>query len=122
MRISDWFTNDSLLTALGAIVGFLWAAFKSSEWCERRRTQRFAEALQALEAGVEQTYRTYVRKIKEGKKDGRLSEEEIRNARILARQTAIDFGRTRGVDVLRAIGEDYVDLWIAKLVTRLKGN
>ena len=41
-------------------------------------------------------------------------------ARELARDAAIAFGRTRGVDVVGSIGHDYIDLWITKLVKQRK--
>jgi hypothetical protein len=75
-----------------------------------------------LEAGVEQVYRTYVRAIKDARSDGKLTEEEADQARRLAKRRAIEFGRTTGVDVIREIGDGYVDLWISKLVRRAKSR
>ena len=44
----------------------------------------------------------------------------MREARRRARDASIEFGRTQGIDVLRELGGEYIDLWIAKLVKRLK--
>lgn len=109
------------LTLVTAVLGSIWTAFRSSELYRRTQDQRYSEAMQALEAGVELTYRTYVRAIKESREDGKLTLEEMRLARRRAREAAIEFGRTRGVDVLRELGGEYVDLLIAKLVKKLKG-
>ncbi len=57
---------------------------------------------------------------KKARADGQLTEEEMRHAHRLARERAIQFGRTWGLDVLRELGEGYLDLWIAKLVKKLK--
>lgn len=108
------------LTLVTAILGSVWTAFRSSEFYNRARNQRYGEALQALEAGVELTYRTYVRSIKEAREDGKLTQEEMRLARRRAREAAIEFGRTRGIDILRELGADYIDLIIAKQVKNLK--
>ena len=35
---------------------------------------------------------------------------------------SIRFGETQGVDVLRELGAEYIDLWIAKLVKGLKSD
>ncbi len=110
------------LTLVTAILGSVWTAFRSSEFYSRARNQRYGEALQALEAGVELTYRTYVESIKESREDGKLTKEEMRLARKRAREAAIEFGRTRGIDVLRELGADYIDLIIAKQVKRLKNS
>lgn len=71
---------------------------------------------------MELTYRTYVRAIKESREDGKLTEEEMRNARRRAREAAIQFGRTQGVNVLRELGTEYIDLLIAKLVKQFKST
>lgn len=122
MSLADVISSESGLTLVGAVVGAMWAAFKSSDWYENARSRRYAKAVEALEAGVEQTYRTYVQAIKAAREDGKLTDEEKRQARELAREAAIEFGRTRGVDVLREVGAEYVDVWIAKLVQRLKNG
>ena len=122
MQVGDVLSSDPGLTLLGTALGGLWTLFKSSEWFGRLRRRRFGKALRALEAGVELTYRTYVREIKKARADGRLTEEEKRRARRLARETAVEFGRAHGVNVLRELGEDYLDLWVAKLVRRWKGR
>lgn len=112
--------SEPALTSLGAILGGLWTFFKASDFFQRAKAQRFAEAITALEAGVQQTYDVYVRAVKESSADGKLSSEERRRARELARDAAIAFGRTKGIDVLTAIGHDYIDVWITKLVNQRK--
>jgi hypothetical protein len=108
------------LTFLAVVFGAAWTFFKSSDWHQRIRERRFADAVTALEAGVERTYQVYVRAIKESSEDGKLTPEERRRARELAREAAIAFGRTQGINVIREIGHDYVDLWIARIVRKLK--
>lgn len=120
MSLSDVLHSESTLTVLGTVLGGAWTFFKSTELYSRVRQKKADGAVEALEAGVELTYRTYVGAIKEARADGRLTEDEKRQARLLAREAAIEFGRSRGVDVLSEVGEDYVDLWIAKLVKKLK--
>ncbi|MCP4643292.1 MAG: hypothetical protein GY851_22785, partial [bacterium] len=106
-------------TLLGATLGGIWTWFKSSEWWERRKNRRAKRAMIALEAGVETAHQTYSRAIREAREDGTLTADEERNARRLAREAATEYARREGIDVLSALGEDYVDLWIAKLTRRL---
>ena len=108
------------LVLLGSLLGGIWTAFKADERRRKVKDERLEKALRALEAGVDQTYETYVREIKAGAVDGKLTKDERRRARDLARGAAIEFGRTRGVDVLQELGEGYINVWIAKLVKRLK--
>jgi len=113
-------TSDAFLGLVATGLGSLWALVKGSDWYNRRRNRRFRRAVLALEAGVDETYRTYVSAVKDAREDGKLTKHEQRRARELARQTAIDYGRTEGVDVLRELGESYIDMWINKLVRRMK--
>jgi len=114
-------TTESGLTMVAGILGAVWAFFRSTDAYGRLRDRRYFRAVEALEAGVEQTYRTYVRAIKEAREDGKLTEDEQRHARALARQAAVEYGERQGVDVLRELGNEYIDLWIARLVKKLKG-
>ena len=102
------------------MIGGIWTFFKAHKLRKESKEGRLDQALLALEAAVDRTYETYVRSIKEASEDGKLTDEERKRARELARQTAVEFGRDEGIDVIRALGEDYLDLWINKLVRRLK--
>jgi hypothetical protein len=112
---------DMGITLLGSAIGAVWAGFKSSEQYQLLERRRFQKALLALESGVERTYQAYVKAIKAGRADGRLTESEKARARSLARTRAIALAKEAGVDLLRTIGEDYVDVWIARLVRKRKG-
>ena len=122
MNELDVLTSEPALTTVGAVLGGLWTFFKASDWYQRARDNRFAGALNALEAGVQQTYDVYVRAVKEASADGKMTNEERRRARELARDAAVAFGRSRGVDVIGSIGHEYIDMWIAKLVKQRKAG
>jgi len=122
MTLSDLLSSVTGLALVGTVLGGIWTVFRSSEWHQRAQRRRCSRSLQALEAGVELTYRTYVQAIKEARADGKLTAEEAGEARRRARDAAVEFGRTQGVDVLRELGGEYIDLWISKLVKRLKGS
>jgi hypothetical protein len=122
MSIAGILNSETGLTLVSTVLGGIWTLFRSSDFYRNARARKYDRAIEALEAGVELTYRTYVRAIKESNADGRLTDDEIRAARQRARVAAIEFGRTRGVDVLGELGTEYIDLWIAKLVARLKSR
>ena len=108
------------ITLVGGAVAGIWTAFKTTELWRRIKGRRFRRAVRALEAGVETTYREYVARIKASRADGKLTEAEKRRARALAKERAARIAARHGVDAVRVLGEEYVDLWIAKLVKRLK--
>ena len=82
----------------------------------------YGRAVRGMEAGIDRTCRTDVRAIKRGRAGGKLSEEEIDRAHQQARRFAIRFGRTTGVDVIQELGDDFIDLWMTKLVQRARRN
>jgi hypothetical protein len=112
--------NDTTLTFLATAVTAAWTLFKTSDWWQQHRQRRFDRALHVLETAVEETYRAYVERIKEARADGKLTPGERRRARELARHRAITIGRTQGIDILQELGGEYFDLWIARLVKKLK--
>jgi hypothetical protein len=112
--------NDTTLTLLATVATTAWTLFKTSDWWQQHRQRRFDRAIQVLESAVDETYRAYVERIKEARADGKLTAGERRRARELARQRAITIGRTQGIEVLQELGGEYVDLWIARLVKKLK--
>ncbi len=119
MSILDVITSETVLALTATVVGGVWAVAKSSSWFERLRRRRLERALLALEAAVEEVYREYVRALKEAG-NGSLTPDEQRKAREYARDRALDIARTQGIDLLRELGADYLDLWISRLVRKLK--
>ena len=113
-------TSDLALTLLATLFGAAWTLFKSTEFFEQRQRARTRQALGILETAVEETYRTYVESIKESRADGALTPEERRRAREMAKARALHIARRNGQDLLRDVGAEHLDKWIAKLVKRLK--
>ncbi len=122
MGIEEMMSSDAGLSLVGGVVGMAWTFFKSQGWFAKRRHRRYMRAVQALEAGVDMTYREYVRALKQGRNDGKLTDKEIRMARNRAKAAALEFGHTTGVDVIRELGSNYLDLWISRTVQKLQGS
>jgi N-glycosylase/DNA lyase len=121
MSFTEFLTSEPVITLAATGVAAFWTAMKSSEWWQRSRSRRYHRAIEALEAGVDKTYRSYVKAIKEARADGKLTDAERQRARQIARETAITYGRNEGIDVIREVGDDYLDLWLSRLVRKAKG-
>lgn len=122
MSFAQLINSEAGLTTVGALIGTVWTVFQSSEWYGRVKKKRSRRAVDALEAGVEQTYRTYVRAIKRQRADGKLTDNEIERARRLARNKAIQIARSRGVNLLRELGEDNLEMWLSRTVRESRRN
>lgn len=120
MSLSQCVVSESAVTVLLALGGAAWTLFRSSDWLDTRRRARLNRAVRFLENAVVQVYEEYVRAIKEGSADGRLTVAERRRARKLARDRALALARADGVDLLRDLGGDHIDLWIARILRKVK--
>jgi predicted AAA+ superfamily ATPase len=118
--MKDILTSEAGITVLGAILGAIWTFFKSTELYDRIRQKRYQKAVDSVESAVEETWRTYVESIKEGRADGRLLPGEKRRARQLARERAIAVGRDRGVDILRELGGNHLEVLTTRAMNRLQ--
>ena len=102
---------------IGAVViGMVWTWFKTTEMFRSRAATRYIKAIEALEAGVEYAYETYTRELKLANEDGKLTNEERKRARDMAISAAKAFARERGISLVAELGEDYLDLWVSKVV------
>jgi len=117
---NDAIHTEQGLLLLGTVLAGVWSLFKSTELYARLHRRRCERALLALEAGVMNTYETYVREIKASREDGKLTSEERREARRRAKNYALDLARSEGLDIARELGHTYLDAWLERLVRKLK--
>jgi len=118
MNMLDVLTSETVMTLAVTLLGGAWSLVKASAWFRTLKERRYKKALLALEAAVEEVYREYVRALKEAG-DG-LTPEEQEFARKYARTRAIEMARAQGVDLVQELGVDFINLWISRLVKKLK--
>ncbi len=120
MSIAAVLTSNAGLSVVATLLGGLWTWFKSSDWYRRRQEGKFRRALEILEAAVEETYRNYVQQLKTNSDSGKLSLAERSQARQMARERAFVLAEEEGVNLEKDLGSTKMDLWISKLVKKLK--
>ncbi len=122
MDLGSVLGNDWGIVVLGTVAGGVWSLLKTTEAYGTLCRNRFRRALRIVAAAVEEVYRTYVRGIKAGRADGRLTEGEKERAREMARKRAIELAREEGLDLLGSVGEGFLDLWVARMVKKAKAS
>lgn len=120
MNLFDLISNEPALSIAATVLGGVWTFFKSTEAYEKMQQRRVGKALRILESAAEATYRTYVRQVKKASRDGKLSDEEARHARELAKEKAIKIARRKGINLVRELGEDFLELALTRAVNKLK--
>ncbi len=121
MTFQDFIQSDEAFKVIAAILALLWTLFRSSDWYARQKSARVAQAIALLETAVARTYEEYVRAIKHSRVDGKLTDEERREARQRAMNTAIDMAQKQWLPLLRLLGPAHVERHLAQIVKRAKG-
>ena len=115
--VFEFLTSDVGVKAAIYVVGLLFGFVKGLKWI---KDKKLVVAAQSLEAGVEAVYQTYIKGLKAGREDGKLTEDEKSYARDLAIQKAKEFAAEEGVDLLKVYGAMYLPVLVEKLVKRSK--
>lgn len=118
----DLFNADTLILFVVAGALAVWALAKMLEQVQKWKKEKWYAAVECLEAGVEQTYETYVKTLKKHAADGKLTDKERHDAREKAIAAAIEFGKTRGIKVIKRLTREYLPVLIKKIVRDRKGN
>ena len=102
------------------VLAIVWAFAKQQELFKQNAQARWGAAVQSLEAGVERTYQEYVREVKAARADGKLTAQEAKAARDQAIVSAIRIAKEDGVDLVKVIGADYLEVLVSRIVKQAK--
>ena len=120
MTLTNLLASDPALSLVAGVAGTIWTAVQTSIWFRRLNSNRFQRALRCVESAVRQVYEEYVRAIKAASADGTLTDDERRRARELARDRAVAIARTGGIDLVATLGREHLDLWVERVLARVK--
>lgn len=115
--IIDLLQRPETVPAVLAVFGFIFAILKRIGFVKRWKLE---VAIDAIEVGVETTYQNYVKNLKIANADGRLTEAEKQRARETAIQVAKEYAMTKGLDLLKYYGKEYLPIIIEKIISRNK--
>lgn len=122
MNLTEILTHEPVIALAATLLGGAWTLFKGTALYDRLQERRAAKIVRVLESAAEATYRTYVRQVKKASRDGKLTDEEARHARELAKQKAVKIARRHGINLLRDLGEDFLELALTRAVNHLKNT
>lgn len=116
----EFLNSEAILNIIAAAVALGFGLIKRMEWMQRAKNERYLTAMQAIAAGVDQSYTEYVKEIKEGQADGKLTSDEIVKARRKALNFARNFARKEGVDLVTELGASFLESILTRAVQQAK--
>lgn len=79
-----------------------------------------SKVIDAIQIGISETMDTYVKAIKEGRADGKLTKEEAAEARRRALKIAVEILKEKGVDLFKFLKEPILEYLVNYLVEVFK--
>lgn len=110
--------SEKGLTAIASVLGTLFLLLKKKEVDGVKAEWNSKVAFDALYVGVLQAFQRYVKGLKE--QQDSISEEEEKEAHIMATKVAEHVAATKGVNLRATVGDDFIDYNIKKIVEDLK--
>jgi len=104
-------------TIVIAIIAFVFGMIKRIQAVKK---WKLGKALNAVEVGVTDTYKTYVRNLKDSAADGKLTKAEKEEAVKRAIEKAKQFAKDEGLDLLKYYSKEFLPVIIEKIVNRNK--
>ncbi len=124
--VSAFWQNPAVWVAIlavgGAAIGAAFYFIKQVQWLKNliENNQAARDAVEAIHAGVVDTYESYVKARKDASADGVLTEEEKKYARELAINKAMAVAKGPGLVFLKEAGAPLLNSLVQQVVNKLK--
>lgn len=118
--ISQVLGSEPIITLAVTLAGTAAAALCGTLRSKVKKDGQLDELLHFVEAGVNETWESFARDIKQKASDGKLTRQERREARLKARQFAIEKAKDEGIELVERMGSTALDNWIKRIVQEKK--
>ena len=105
--------NEAIMGAIVAVIAAAWGWLKRNK---KIRQYKADMAMNFVQAAVTETYNTYVHERKAAWEDGKLTDEERATARQMAIDTAIDYAKDNGLDLVKYYGKEMLPSVIERVI------
>jgi len=109
--------NPSLWEIIGGLIALIWGFIVA--WLKLKEGKK-KKITMAFEAAVQDTYQEYIKPLKAGKDDGKLTKDEVKEAQGKAWDKAKDILKTQGVDLGKEMLVEYGPVIVTKIVQLFK--
>lgn len=119
-QITNWIFSQEGMTLILGVIGAIYTLLKKKEIDGVKVEWNRKIALEALQVGVLGAFQQYVKEMKEKDPNGKVQPEVETKAHEMATAIAENAAATRGVDLKKAVGADFIDYNIKKIVADLQ--
>lgn len=114
-----WFGSVQLWEIVGSIIALVWTMAKAKMKLDADWQQR---VVGFVEAGAQHTYDEFIRGAKKAAPDGKLTTEQINEARGKAWEAAKVFAAEQGIDLAKQVTTEQIPVLFSKVVAGLKNK
>ena len=114
-----WFGNVQLWEILASVIALVWTMAKAKMKLDADWQQR---VVGFVEAGAQHTYDDFIRGAKKAAPDGKLTKEQINEARGKAWEAAKVFAAEQGIDLAKQVATEQIPVLFSKVVAGLKNK
>jgi len=118
--LRELLTSEAVLGIAGTLIAAVWARIRLVEIGINLDHEKAAKAFTIIEAAVENTWNAYVREIKAGRVEGKLTNEERLRACEIARTRAVREAHDIGINIVELYGETWIDFAIKQAISVAK--
>ena len=119
-QVTNWIFSEGGLLTLASVIGAIYTFLKKKEVDGVKVEWNHKIALEALQVGVVGAFQRYVKGMKEQDPNGKVQPQVEAKAHEMATEIAMKAAATKGVDLKQAIGADFIDYNIKKIVADLQ--
>jgi hypothetical protein len=121
-QVTDWIFSQEGMTLVLGLIGAVYTLLKKKEIDGTKVEWNRKVALEALQVGVLGAFQQYVKGMKEKDPNGKVQPEVEAKAHEMATTMAEGAAATKGVDLKKAVGADFIDYNIKKIVADLQAK
>jgi hypothetical protein len=121
-QVTDWIFSQEGMTLVLGLIGAVYTLLKKKEIDGAKIEWNKKIALEALQVGVLGAFQQYVKGMKEKDPDGKVQPEVEAKAHEMATTIAESAAVKQGVNLKSAVGADFIDYNIKKIVADLQAK
>lgn len=122
-KIAELLSSDTFYPMIVALFILIYGGLKAKYFAfDKPKDAKKKQLVEIGEIAMKEVFDEYVRELKKGNADGKLTKEEIATANKMGVDKLKEKAKEKGLEIGKIIAEEYLPVFIDKIVTKLKGK